>query len=1083
MRLALFPPHGLDQTIHVAVLIGVYVLLFFTESFGWVWSGLVVPGYLASVLVIQPAAGATILFESILTFLLARALSEWVAGSGAWSRFFGRERFVLIILCSVIVRQQSQIWIVPGLLKALDGELGTSLHLEQSFSSIGLVLVPLAANMYWKLDLRRGLVQIAVPTLLTYLILTRLLLPYTNLTFSSLQLTYENVALDFLASPKAYIILLTGTYVAARYNLLYGWDYNGILIPALLALACFSPFRLVTTAVEALALVGAVRLVLLLPGLRTANLEGPRKIALVFTLSFLGKYLLGWLLAPHTPWGDALTAHLPPMNVTDLFGFGYLVPSLLAAKMLQRETIGRILYPTYQAAIVALVAGSLVGFFLDQLAPADAKPPPPDLDKPAPTLTLATSAGGVMALAQARARLDVAGEGTLRRPYRELAEYADLWQAAARWLGGDARARKQVAELAEKRGLVLRELPGERPAFALLEAEERLRAQVGWDTAVLFPGEEGPVLEVPRPATEAPAAEAAAALCEALRCRALIASGVDTAGAGLVEGDALAAAWAPLELAHEQLAAFPIIQVRADPGVAEGAAVLHVAHGVPDVVGSLWPGRVNLSWQAPPPPLQQWERPQPMAVLRAHPLDLWRFLAERAPAPPAPEAGVALEAFLGAAFGESDAAVPLPPAPGVYTPPSESELRFVDEILAAPLVRRAPEGLPADVRRRAFGHLAALIGYQVHELPDCAGAGVGCWVLAEHRGPPDAPYGLGWGTLAVRSEQGAPVGVEVPRPLREGGTWRLGVELWQSLGGRGLLVGARELAGQALADPAATFNLRTPFQAMHESLHGALADEGSPIILQVRGFGVSQPVAADLVVAIGRPLLSVAPDVPVPLDPPWIRLAAALDAAGPLGWAAPGVRYHDGLADLLDLSGIGNPQMHYSTQVGGAAFAMLWFGDATREPYVGRTFAREAHRFGPVGLPLTVGPAPRALCQPALAAPPARASAALGARFATLVATGRAYATTENVHLLRKLAAQAAESHAQVRAAFSDELRLPYLLIEAREGAEVLRALVLVSGADRPDVATDAGAPDLEKLVAGEIFRRPRVIVLHGSQP
>src|SRR5262249_8284015 len=190
--------------------------------------------------------------------------------------------------------------------------------------------------------------------------------------------------------------------------------------------------------------------------------------------------------------------------------------------------------------------------------------------------------------------------------------------------------------------------------------------------------------------------------------------------------------------------------------------------------------------------------------------------------------------------------------------------------------------VPAATRRRAVDGLAALVGYDVHELADCAGPGVGCWVLAERRGPPDAPYGLGWGTLAVLTEHGAPVAVEVPRPLREGGTWRLATELWQALGARALLVGARE--GQQgppapIAGPAATFNLRTPFQAVHEVIHGALADEGSPLILQVRGFGIQQPVTADLVVALGRPLLPGRNATVVPLDPPWIRLAAALDPA------------------------------------------------------------------------------------------------------------------------------------------------------------------------------------------------------------
>src|SRR6266545_4109342 len=118
--LPLFPPHSLDQTIHVAVLVGVFALLFGSEVFGWVWSGLVVPGYLASVFIIQPAAGVTIVFESLLTYLLARALSELFSRSGVWSPFFGRERFLLVILVSVIVRQSSQLWLMPSILSAVD---------------------------------------------------------------------------------------------------------------------------------------------------------------------------------------------------------------------------------------------------------------------------------------------------------------------------------------------------------------------------------------------------------------------------------------------------------------------------------------------------------------------------------------------------------------------------------------------------------------------------------------------------------------------------------------------------------------------------------------------------------------------------------------------------------------------------------------------------------------------------------------------------------------------------------------------------------------------------------------------------
>src|SRR5690606_24980760 len=101
----------------------------------------------------------------------------------------------------------------------------------------GLVLVPLVANMFWKITLGRGAIQIGLPVLITYAILAFVLLPYTNLSFSSMEITYDNVALNFLNSPKAYVILLTGAILAARFNVLYGWDSIGILVTSLHSLA------------------------------------------------------------------------------------------------------------------------------------------------------------------------------------------------------------------------------------------------------------------------------------------------------------------------------------------------------------------------------------------------------------------------------------------------------------------------------------------------------------------------------------------------------------------------------------------------------------------------------------------------------------------------------------------------------------------------------------------------------------------------------------------------------------------------------------------------------------------------------
>ncbi|MCP4222953.1 MAG: hypothetical protein GY773_06395, partial [Actinomycetia bacterium] len=150
--------------------------------------------------------------------------------------------------------------------------------------------------MFWKINLRRGCLQIGVPVAITYGVLVLLLLPYTNLSFSSIEITYDNVALNFLASPKAYIVLLVSAILAARFNVLYGWDYNGILVPSLLALGWLEPMSIIVTVAEVMVLFATTKLVRASPLLRTANLEGPRLIALVFSLGFFLKYGLAWFV-------------------------------------------------------------------------------------------------------------------------------------------------------------------------------------------------------------------------------------------------------------------------------------------------------------------------------------------------------------------------------------------------------------------------------------------------------------------------------------------------------------------------------------------------------------------------------------------------------------------------------------------------------------------------------------------------------------------------------------------------------------------------------------------------------------------
>ncbi|HET9452308.1 MAG TPA: poly-gamma-glutamate biosynthesis protein PgsC/CapC, partial [Aggregicoccus sp.] len=426
--LTLFPPYSLDTSILVAVLVGVLILALLTETLGWVFVGLVVPGYLASIFVINPEAGATVAVEALLTYGLAALLSSVASRSGAWSAFFGRDRFFLVVLCSVLVRAVAEAWLLPHVGRWLDARFDTTFVLDRSLHSIGLVLVPLTANAFWKLKLRRGLLQVGLPVLLTYAVLRWVLLPGTNLSFGSLELVYEDIARSFLASPKAYIILLTTALLAARFNLKYGWDFNGILVPALLALTWLSPGKLVATVAEVLLLVLATKAVLTLPGLRTMNLEGPRKTVLVFTLGFLLKFCIGW----------ALGGRVPGLKVTDLFGFGYLVPTLLAVKILQKQVVARIVLPTLHTSLAGFVLGSLIGFGLSLFEPRAAVATAGVATAEAPTLGLTRSPLGAMAYARVTARESESGKKPLRRRRNELRRYSVLWRDVDRWLETDS---------------------------------------------------------------------------------------------------------------------------------------------------------------------------------------------------------------------------------------------------------------------------------------------------------------------------------------------------------------------------------------------------------------------------------------------------------------------------------------------------------------------------------------------------------------------------------------------------------------------------------------------------------------------
>jgi len=1055
--LQLLPGHGLDQSILIAVLFGMAFLLLLNEAFGWVYVGLVVPGYLASVFVIQPAAAVAVVFESIICFWLAKLVSDGFSRLGGWSSFFGRERFFLIVMLSVFVRQASQMWLLPFTLTQIDHQFGTTFRSDQNFFSIGLVLVPLTANMFWKLGVRQGFVQVAFPVAATFLILKFALLPMTNLSLSELELTYENVALDFLGSPKAYMILLCTAVLAARYNLAFGWDYNGILVPSLLALIWFSPQRVFITIAEALVLLFTTRAVLAIPLFRTINLEGPRKVFTVFLTGFALKCAVGWITII---W-------FPQIKITEFMGFGYVLTSLLAVKMLQKKMIGTILLPTILVSAIGFATGSGIGFLLDQIAPKQTIAIETNTAGIADTRALVQEPLGVMVMARLRARPVVTPALRDGRSGSELGRVVLLWRAVNRWIETDhtpaerESAKLDVEERAKALGLHLRRLDtpsASGPRYVLAEAEERLRQQVGWETAVISPGEPGPILEVPRPRFEVPSAEFAAIACKSVRCRAILVSGVDLRLSDSTKtGDPLVDPRSTFQVAHVQLTSAPIVQIRADVRNTADRATLHLRHLLPNEVhlSDLWPSTVALSWEKPALESQQWAERSNFSILRAHPDQFLNVLSELHGRPVKSIPEQSLSSWISHRNELSASQTQF------VASPSETEVYFLESIIAESLLARDTARLPW------LNRMASLLGYEIVELPNCVGEDA-CWVASD-------PVGRRrWGDLVVRKQRGKAIAVEVPRPTFEPGTSQLGIELWDATRAEALVIAtARAGTIDTEDDETMLASARTtPFQGLHQALHRTLSVRPTPLIVQVRGVAGWRPVPEELIIALGAPILQ-ASQIPE-------SLRGIVAGAGPLGWLADTTGWADGSAQFVTLTGNSTPQMIYSRAAGGVDLALLWFSQDLREKFRRSALARHEQQLEMATgaeIPISRETPTNRLLTPPLVQADASQLEPLRLELKELLRFAQRYAYTNNGHDLVALRLAARQrARRKIELAWSESLGMPIAFMEvAAPTGETLRAMVMLSGQVTED--TDTLCP-VQKLGDVDIARNLRQMTL-----
>ena len=351
--LPIFPSDSAAITVSATVWVGVVVAVICNLRMGWSLSALVVPGYLVPLLISRPATAMVVFLEAVVTYLLARLISDGLNRTAYWSSFFGRDRFFVIVVVSVIVRATFDGWLLPQVGHYVSEELGWNFHYRNELQSFGLIVVALIANYFWKPGLTRGMLPITTCIAITWAAVL-LLGEITNLRLGNFDLLYDDISTSLLASPKSYVILITTAFLASWINLRYAWDFNGILIPALLGLTLHEPLKIVTTIAECMLIYSIGSMLLKAPLIRDITMQGGRKLLFFFTVCFGIRLLMSHLLP----------VFFGSWEVSDALGLGYLLSTLMAVKAHEKKLMVRMLKGTLQVSLVGGIAGSLIGFCL-----------------------------------------------------------------------------------------------------------------------------------------------------------------------------------------------------------------------------------------------------------------------------------------------------------------------------------------------------------------------------------------------------------------------------------------------------------------------------------------------------------------------------------------------------------------------------------------------------------------------------------------------------------------------------------------------------------------------------------------------
>lgn len=838
--LNIFPPGSLSQSVITTVWLGIWVIVFFNQRLGWSMSGLIIPGYVVPLMVLKPISAAVILAEGLITYLLGAFLFKWLPRLGFGWSVFGRDRFFMLVLLSVVVRVVGDGFVLPALLVVLDEQFSIPFEYRSQLHSFGLIIVALIANYFWGQGLRRGAIPFSVILGVTYFLVRYGLLAYTNFTISNVEYLYEDLAGDILAAPKAYVILLTAAFIASRMNLLYGWEFNGILVPSLMALLWYQPAKLVISLLEAGLVLGLGTLLLRSRLFEGVTVEGGRKLLLFFNIGFFYKMALGYLLAYYAP----------ELKTTDFFGIGYLITTLLAVKMHDKDLLLPMTRATLQVSLTAALVANGLGFLLTYLPAERAvieqehRPAPPpardfgDLNRHMP-----------LALYRSNAR--DAGRRPTQAETEQFAEVLRvLLQARA-----DNRSQEVVAARTKLRALSYRLVILEKRWFYLYEDDS---AQ-GWGLYLIDSLPERDLLiQISAPLEESLTLPAGLNLVRRLGARVLAVNGTSTQTAQAIANDPLSSVQSFFSVCRTVAGAKRTLQLReqtaenrrflarfvGDYDRENPVSLAFVKRGPPHVL-SLQALEANVGrFQTyfSESPFANFQRDQAATGFIELFLDrraLRRLMA--APLNPAEgESGPthlagSLEAWVQRERDSFAAA-----ASELYRPPSPAELLSLNDILLAPLNellrdRAAIDAAAFDEELGFIAGRAAALRWQL--LHAQTAAGNACLLLRE--APTSARRYDGF--YVFRLDPSHAYSVMVPHPLYEVGTLNVGLLLFETLQARALLVhGAHQFANRDLsADPLQSENKETVFNLVYQSLHKTYFDQAM-LGVQVRALAETE---------------------------------------------------------------------------------------------------------------------------------------------------------------------------------------------------------------------------------------------------